>query len=326
MVRPITVAFVGAGRRALVAARMLISSGAGRPVGFWNRTADAAEDAAVEFSVPSFTDPGIMITETQPDLVAIMTHPVARADVFKKLVDAGADRVLIEKPLALSRAELNTIENLADDRFVVINTQYQWMPHWQRVLGLVAEGALGEIRQIRASVGVDILEQGPHALSLAMAVASAAGLPEPTWVLAGGADPVDFGGIPVPSDAIALFDLGDVRLTLAAGTCAPDVPGETVRAFQQQTEILGSRGRVWVSLNQGAEFWIDGSFTTEATEWNRDDLASQSGLFHHIARAIEDPALRAGFPTRLSAAASQARMLFGAIDSISSGARVSLVR
>jgi predicted dehydrogenase len=303
---------------------MLAGSGVGRPVGFWSRTASAAEEAAAEFSVDSFSDPGTMIAATQPDLVAIMTHPVARASVLKEVVDAGARHILVEKPIALTADELLAIEDLAGDRFVVVNTQYQWMPHWQRVLGLISDGALGDIRQIRASVGVDILEQGPHALSLAMASASAAGLPDPTWVVAGGSDPIDFGGIPVPSEAIALFDLGESRLTLAAGSCAPRVPGETVRAFQQQTEILGSRGRIWVSLNQGAEIWVDGSFATETTEWDRDDLASQTGLFDHIARAIEDPARQATFPTRLAAAAAQARMLFGAIAAINTRTRVQL--
>ena len=27
----------------------------------------------------------------------------------------------------------------------MINTQYQWMPHWQRYLALIGAGALGEI-------------------------------------------------------------------------------------------------------------------------------------------------------------------------------------
>ena len=163
---------------------------------------------------------------------------------------------MIEKPIALTPAELDRVESAAGDAFVMINTQYQWMPHWQRYLALIGAGALGEIRSIRASVGVDIFEQGPHALSLAMAAADAAGLPEPTWTLAGADGTFDFAGVAVPADTVATFDLGEARLTLTAGTSAPPVPGETVRAFQQQTEIVGSVGRIWVSLNQGSQLWL----------------------------------------------------------------------
>ncbi len=318
------VAFVGAGRRSLQSARMLADSGIGAPVGFWNRSRDVAERASGEFSVPAYDRIAELVERTRPDLVAIMTHPSARAEPLADAVAAGARVVLVEKPVALTPADLTAVERAAGDAFVVINTQYQWMPHWQRLLGVIADGRLGEIRAIRASVGVDILEQGPHALSLAMAAARAVGLHTPTWVLAGGDGTFDFAGVAVPADTLATFDLGDVRMSLAAGGVAPPVPGETIRAFQQQTEIVGSLGRIWVSLNQGAQLWLGEGHEDISTEWDRDDQASQTGLFAAIARAIADPAQQAQFPTRMEVAAEQARMLFGAIESARSGRLVRL--
>jgi predicted dehydrogenase len=324
MVNPMTVAFVGAGPRSVQSARMLAASGVGRPVGFWNRTATVGETAAAEFGVPAFTDVGDLVEATRPDLVAVMTHPSARVAPVAEAVAAGARALLIEKPIALSPAELDAVLAAAGDCFVSVNTQYQWMPHWQRLLALVAEGGLGEVLGIRASVGVDILEQGPHALSLAMAAARAGGLPGPTWVLAAGDGTVDFGGHPVPADTTALFDLGPARLSLVAGAVAPPVPGETVRGFSQQTEVLGTRGRLWVSLNQGGEVWLDGRRDPVSTRWAVDDEASQTGLFAAVAEALRDPARAAGFPTRLEVAAEQARMLFAAIESAGTGTRVRL--
>ena len=324
MVSSLRVAFLGAGRRGSYSARLLADSGIGTPVGFWNRNPEPARAAATEFSVPAYEDAQALVEVEQPELVAIMTHPAARADLVRAAVAGGARAILIEKPIALSADELARVQAAAGDAFVVVNTQYQWMPHWQRYLGEIAAGRLGEIRAIRASVGVDILEQGPHALSLAMAAAGAAGLEAPSWVIAGSDGLIDFGGVAVPADSTALFDLGEARLSLVAGSCAPPVPGETVRAFQQQTEIVGSRGRIWVSLNQGSQLWTDDGHEDVVTAWTRDDVASQTGLFAAIAAALEDPAQQASFPTRLENAAQQARMLFGAIDSAASGHRIPL--
>ncbi len=324
MVSPLRVAFAGTGPRSRQSARMLADSGIGAPVGFWNRTRAGAAEAAAELDARAYGTVEEMVRIEQPDLVAIMTHPAARAELVSDAVGAGATSFLIEKPIALTPAELDRVQSAAGDAFVAINTQYQWMPHWQELLTDIAAGRLGEISSIRASVGVDILEQGPHALSLAMAAAGAAGLPDPSWVIAGSDGSIDFAGTDVPSDSTALFDLGDARLTLTAGNCAPPVPGETVRAFQQQTEIVGSAGRIWVSLNQGAQRWLAGGHEELSTRWERDDYASQTGLFAAIAAAIDDPVLRASFPTRLDTAASQARMLFGAIESAATGRQVSL--
>jgi predicted dehydrogenase len=305
-------------------ARMLVDSGIGMPVGFWNRTPEGAERAAARFAAPAYREIGELVEQTHPDLVAILTHPTARAVPLATAVGAGARTILIEKPVALTPTELDRVEAAAGDAFVMINTQYQWMPHWQRYLSLIGAGALGEVRSIRASVGVDILEQGPHALSLAMAAAEAAGLPEPTWTLAAADGTFDFDGIAVPADILATYELGEARLTLTAGTVAPPVPGETVRAFQQQTEIVGALGRIWVSLDQGSQLWLVDAHEDGPTSWDRDDYASQTGLFAAIAEAIAQPELRAAFPTRLEVAAGQARMLFGAIASAEAGRRVRL--
>lgn len=324
MVKPLRVAFVGAGRRSVQSARMLVAGGIGAPIGFWNRDAGRARAVATDFAVRAYDRIEAMVEDEAPDLVAIMTHPAARSDLVRAAISAGARTLLVEKPIALSAEELDRVEQAAADAFVTVNTQYQWMPHWQRYLGEIAAGRLGEIRSIRASVGVDILEQGPHALSLAMAAASAGGLPAPSWVLAGADGQIDFGGIAVPADTLAVFDLGEARLTLTAGSCAPGVPGETVRAFQQQTEIVGASGRIWASLNQGSQCWLETGYEDVPTSWDRDDVASQTGLFAAIAAALEDPAQQSRFPTRLEVAARQARMLFGAIASAGTGRRVPL--
>src|SRR5439155_26864057 len=84
---------------------------------------------------------------------------------------------------------------------------------------------------------------------------------------------------PVPADTCATIGLGAARLHLNAGPSAPDVPGETVIWYQQQVEVIGERGRLWVSLNQGWRLWRDGTFEAGATGWPQNDGESQAGLY-----------------------------------------------
>src|SRR5215213_9759961 len=113
-----------------------------------------------------YRDMGEAIRAEQPDLVDIVTPPTLRAAIVEPAIAAGARALLIEKPIALTPSEMRRLVELGHDRLIAVNTQYQWMPHWQRIWQLLREQQLGEIRMIRASTGCNILEQGPHILDL----------------------------------------------------------------------------------------------------------------------------------------------------------------
>lgn len=311
------VVFVGAGPRAVSQIEALGRSGAGEPVGVWNRTRETASS----LGIPVFASVTELIRETNPDLVSVVTHPAARYPLLREAIDAGARAILLEKPIALTDAELSLVRDAGGECFIAANTQYRWMSHWQRFFDLIADGGLGEIRAIRASTGVDLLEQGPHLLSLALSAARAAALPEPTWVLAGTSDP---GADGVPRNTTAVMDLGAIRLQLLAGEVSPRVPGEDVIFYQQQVEITGSHGRLWVSLNQGWELTTSEGVETGITQWPRDDYQSQADLFRELAAAVRDEKLQASFPTRIEVAAREAAVLFACIQSGASGERVTV--
>lgn len=315
---------IGTGRRADSEMIAVERSGAVRVVGVWNRTPETAQAFASRWDTRAFSSVRELVQETRPDIVNVVTHPRMRLPVMREAVEAGARAFLIEKPIALSRAELTAITELSDQLFVAVNTQYQWMRHWRRLLQLVADGALGTIRAIRVSNGVDILEQGPHNLSLALAIARAAGLPGPEWVLAGAAGTKVFGEVTIPADTVAVVGFGDIRLEILAGECAPRVPGETNVLYQQQIEAVGSRGRIWVSLNQGWECWREGEFESGPTSWPEDDFQSQADLFTGLRDAIVDPSLRDVFPTRIEQSAQEAEILFACIESAATGTRIQL--
>lgn len=324
--RKLRVVQVGCGARAQSHIAAMLESGAVDLVAVCDLDEHKLHATADRFGITSrFTDLAEMIDSAAPEMVDIVTPPTLRAAVIEPALAAGAPALLIEKPIALTPSETRRLRELGQNRLIAVNTQYQWMPHWQRIWQLLRERRLGDIHLIRASTGCNILEQGPHVLDLALKAAALAGLPAPEWALAACAGREYFGDIPVPADTVATFGLGDARLHFNAGPSAPPVPGETVIWYQQQVELLGSHGRAWVSLNQGWQLWLDGAFESGVTAWPHNDGEAQRTLFAELRDTLHGPpeAWRA-FPTRIEVAARNAELMFGCYASARAGERVAL--
>jgi predicted dehydrogenase len=272
-----------------------------------------------------YHDMGEMIRREKPDLVDIVTPPTIRVGVVEAAIEAGARNILIEKPIALRPSESRRLVELGAEPgvFIAVNTQYQWMPHWQRAWPLIAQGRLGEIRTIRCGTRTNILEQGPHVLDLALRAASLGGAGEPEWVLAATTGVERFGAVPVPADTAATVGLGPARLFWNQGPSAAEVPGETVFWYHIQIEIIGSRGRLWVSLNKGWELWLDGAVERGDTAWPRDDGLAQAALFVELRDRIAN-GTTAEFPTRIEVAARHSDLMFACYASSLGNARVLL--
>jgi predicted dehydrogenase len=317
---------VGCGGRAQRHLESMVESGAVEIVALCELDADRLAATGERFGVARrYRDMGEAIRAERPDLVDIVTPPHIRAGIVAQAIDAGAPAVLIEKPIALTPSESRAVAALGRDRLIAVNTQYQWMPHWRRFWALLAEGGLGQVRHLRASTRANLLEQGPHILDLALRAAAASGLPAPEWVLAACAGVERYASTPIPADTAATIGLGAVRLQLNAGPSAPEVPGERVIWFQQQVEVVGDRGRLWVSLNQGWQLWLDGQFEAGPTEWPLNDGEAQAALFTEL----RDTLLAGGdawraFPTRVEVAAQISDLMFGCYASALGGGRVAL--
>lgn len=304
---------IGCGDRAPSPITSMLESGVIDLVAICDKHAEKRTKIAADFNIPRhYADLTEMIQAEKPDLVNVVTRPEIRLAIIEQAIASGAPALLIEKPVALTPQESTRLAELGQDRLIGVNTQYQWMPHWRRFWQLLANKELGQVRLLRASTRTNILDQGPHILDLSLKAARLSGLPAPEWVLAACAGRNDFYPVPVPADTSATVGLGEARLHLNAGPSAPAVPGEDVIWYQQQIEVIGDKGRLWVSLNQGWKLWRDGRFETGETGWPKNDGEAQAALFqdlHAILRG-DGPDWRE-FPTRVEIASSNADLMFG---------------
>ncbi len=322
--RPLRVLQVGCGPRAQHHLAAMRASRAVEIVGVCDLDPARLEATAERFGVARrYADMAAAIDAERPDLVDIVTPPTIRVAIVERAIAAGAAAILIEKPIALLPSEARRLVELGRDRLIAVNTQYQWMPHWQRFWDLLRGGALGDLRLLRASTRTNILEQGPHILDLALRAAAAAGLPDPEWVLAASAGVERFGQIPVPADLSATVGLGAARMHLNAGPSAPAVPGEDGYYYQQQIELIGSAGRLWVSLNQGWELWTERGWERGETGWPRSDELAQPALFIELRDRLHSGAWEL-FPTRVAVAAQVSDLMFACYASAQGGGRVAL--
>jgi hypothetical protein len=176
---------VGCGGRARAHIAAMQACGAVELLALCDLDEERLNAAGQQFGIARrYRDMAEAIRAEQPDLVDIVTPPTIRAAIVEPAIAAGARALLIEKPLALTPSESRRLVELGRERLIAVNTQYQWMPHWQRFFWLLKERALGEVRLLRASTRCNILEQGPHIIDLALTAAARAGLPAPEWALA----------------------------------------------------------------------------------------------------------------------------------------------
>ncbi|MFL5807428.1 MAG: Gfo/Idh/MocA family protein [Roseiflexaceae bacterium] len=320
------VAQVGCGPRAQAHIAAMLASGAVDLVALCDVDGQRLQAAGEKFGVARrYDDMAQMIQAEQPELVDIVTPPTIRAAIVEPAIAVGAPALLIEKPIALTPSEARGLAALGRGWLIAVNTQYQWMPHWRRFWDMLAGRELGEVRLLRASTRCNLLEQGPHILDLALKAAALSGLPAPEWALAACDGVERFGSTPVPADTSATISLGEARLHLNAGPSAPAVPGEHVSWYQQQIEVIGDRGRLWVSLNQGWRLWREDGFEAGETGWPRNDGEAQAALFAHLRDTLHTggEAWRE-FPTCVEVAARIADVMFGCYASALDGGRVAL--
>lgn len=299
------------------------SSGAGQVVAVWDRTAGIAQRLAGQCGARAFDRVDEMVSATAPDLVIVATHPSVRARVIREALRGGAPAFLVEKPVALDSVSLRGLGALLNGHFAVANTQYRWMPHWQRLLGHVADGDLGTVRSVASSTAVALVDQGTHLIGLALAAIRAGGVSDGRMLVrASERGRTVYAGREWPEEVSAVCRFGSVEYRIDAGPAAPRVPGESNLWHHIQTTIEATDGEAWVSLTRGWREVAHGRRAVGPTAWPGDDRVAQEAMLRDLAAAVDSPELAALFPTRLAAAAGEMELLFAILDAARDGGEI----
>jgi nucleoside-diphosphate-sugar epimerase/predicted dehydrogenase len=115
----------------------------------------ANEIAARSPGTVAFTDADALLAESHPDVVHVTTPPSSHAELAAKVVEAGA-HVLVEKPVALSTAAIDTVIEAAERNGVrvVPNHNYLSKPSVQRAIDIVRSGEIGEVVHVEVYYGL----------------------------------------------------------------------------------------------------------------------------------------------------------------------------
>jgi len=200
---------LGTGRIAGVFADGVTKSKHGRLVAVGSRSRESADNFGDKWKIPSrHASYQALLADPEVEAVYIATPHPMHAEWAIKAADAGK-HVLCEKPLTLNHADAMTVVEAAhrNDVFLMEAFMYRCHPQTAKLVELIREKTIGEVRLVEASFGFHagfnpesrlfnqtlggggILDVGCYAVSMARLVAGAAlgrNFAEPVEVRAAG--------------------------------------------------------------------------------------------------------------------------------------------
>jgi predicted dehydrogenase len=283
---------------------------------------DAAKAAAfaAQHGIPrSSDDRDALLDDPTIDAVYIATPFATHHAVVHRGLVAGK-HVLVEKPMARSRAEVDDLFRTAGERglFVMEAMWTAFNPAFRLLLELLASGRIGRPRSMRAGFGFPLpddggsrwdadrsgsvlLDQGINAVMLAHSFFG-----DPVEVWAGGH---------VRPDGVDLAE--HVTLEFAAGEVAQFAASQT-EFVDPSASISGTRG--WITVP--GMFWSSTTLRLHADSWDRMfgdpeviELPREGNGYVPMLRAVSD-AIRAGSTQHLWHDAARTSAVFTTLDRI----------
>ncbi len=102
--------------------------------------------------VRTYADYNEMLEEEKLDIVGVATHAPLHADTTAAAARAGAKGILVTKPMAISLAECDRMMDVCRRHGTTLTIGHgrRWMEHYRRARKLIADGAVGEVREATA--------------------------------------------------------------------------------------------------------------------------------------------------------------------------------
>ena len=127
--------------------------------GLWSRRRERAADLAERLEIPYSTgEAEALIARPEIDAVAIHTPPHMHLELCRAAFAAGK-HVLCDKPFATNIADAEAMLAAAEASGLtaMVNYEFRFAPLRRQIRGLIAEGAIGDVRQ----VSVDLQTTNP---------------------------------------------------------------------------------------------------------------------------------------------------------------------
>jgi predicted dehydrogenase len=226
-------------------------------VGVCDAVEENAAKAAEATGAKAYADLAEMLDAEKPDTVSVCTANDSHAALTIAAAEAGVSGVYCEKPMATNMADARAMVDACEKSgaVLVINHQRRIGADLLAMRRLLDEGAVGEVRLIRAQCAGDLLSDGTHMIDSAMWLL---GDPDVRWVFGqvyreiddkaieraasyhGDPDPGFRYGHAIENGAMAVFEADSgVRVELLSGEMR-----EEGRVYQDY-EVFGDTGRLW---------------------------------------------------------------------------------
>ena len=141
-------------------------------VGACDPKEEARRKNAEEFGIRTYAEAGEMIRAEAPDLVHIVTWPDTRVELMTLVSELGVKAATVEKPIATGVADwraLCELEAASATKFAVCH-QFRWHADLVRCREALESGALGAVKFLDFSAGMNISGQGTHVLNYGMSL------------------------------------------------------------------------------------------------------------------------------------------------------------
>lgn len=298
----------------------------GRLAAVSSRRRDKLEAFGSAFDVPArYTDYREMFEREEPDLVHVNTPPSVRLEIFEAAEAAGVPAVLVEKPLAIQGEDFLAIKAFARTARVkiAVNHQLHFHPRRSQLQRLVKDGAIGNLRFIEASAGMNPAYQGTHALQ-AISAFNPDAAPVDVFGQVSGAEGLAetprHHYAPDACTGVISYDNG-VSALLRCGAVAPRViPGGPVNVHKR-IAVYGERGFVHWTMH-GWETRIDQKHVRGEHVYAEEDILGQAAMTEAMIDWLADDT--AVHPLNIDAALSDFGVMLGIYESALSRVVVAL--
>ena len=133
------------------------------PVGACDVNADAVTDFANAFGIGNtYSDLGRMLAEQQPDILIDASWPSSHKQNVLEAVRGGVRAIFVEKPFAVDAAQAEEMVDAAKSAGVVLmeGLMFHYQPQILAVKQRILEGAVGDVRFVRATFSSPMVPRG----------------------------------------------------------------------------------------------------------------------------------------------------------------------